>query len=65
MEVFTWVVTFIGMHGYPPSRKEISARFGWSSPNAAQGHLEQLQSHGLLKLNSKVARGIQVLQVVA
>ena len=62
LEVFDWIVTFVGLHGFPPTRSEISNRFGWKSPQAAQDYLERLQTHGLVKLTPGISRGIQILE---
>ena len=47
--------------GYLPSRREISKRFGWSSPTAAHGHMIALQKKGYLKLGAGEARKFTIL----
>ncbi len=46
--------------GYPPTRAEICAQFGFRSPNAAEDHLKALARKGALELQSGVSRGIQL-----
>ncbi len=48
--------------GIPPTRAEISAAFGFASPNAAESHLRALAQKGVLRLESGSARGIRLLQ---
>jgi repressor LexA len=46
----------------PPTRKEICANFGWSSIQAAQDHLIQLERRGAIRLlEGGVSRGIILL----
>ncbi|MDO6385215.1 transcriptional repressor LexA [Uliginosibacterium sp. 31-12] len=48
--------------GIPPTRVEISAAFGFASPNAAESHLRALAQKGAIRLESGSARGIRLLQ---
>lgn len=48
--------------GIPPTRAEISAAFGFASPNAAESHLRALAQKGVIRLESGSARGIRLLQ---
>ena len=50
----------IAEHGYPPTRSEISAALGASSPNAAEQHLRALARKGYIEV-LPIARGIRVL----
>ncbi len=50
----------IAKHGYPPTRAEISAALGASSPNAAEQHLRALARKGYIEV-LPIARGIRVL----
>lgn len=55
------VLAFIREHRrenqMPPTRAEIASHFNWSSPNAAQCHLQALANHGAIRL-SRSPRGI-------
>ncbi len=46
--------------GMPPTRAEISAAFGFRSPNAAEGHLRALARKGAIDLLPGSSRGIQL-----
>lgn len=46
--------------GAPPTRVEISAAFGFKSPNAAEEHLRALARKGAIELRSGAARGIRL-----
>lgn len=49
-------------NGYPPTRPEIAAHFGWKSPyNAAAYQLQKLASKGRIQLIPNVARGIKLV----
>ncbi len=59
-EVLNYIKNFCADRGYPPTRKEISAHFGWKSANAAEYHLVMLQRKGYVKLENFMAREIIV-----
>lgn len=48
--------------GMPPTRAEIAAHFGFSSPNAAEQHLRSLAKKGVIELVAGVSRGIRLLE---
>lgn len=45
-----------------PTRREIADYFGFQSINSAQSHLKALENKGLIKLNAKVSRGIELTE---
>ena len=47
--------------GMPPTRAEIQAHFGFSSPNAAQEHLRNLEKRGAIELIGGSSRGIRLV----
>ncbi|MGK7296150.1 MAG: transcriptional repressor LexA [Candidatus Wenzhouxiangella sp. M2_3B_020] len=57
-EILDFIRERIENDGLPPTRAEINARFGFSSPNAAQSHLRALEKKGAIRLNARLARGI-------
>ncbi|HQW81432.1 MAG TPA: transcriptional repressor LexA [Pseudomonadota bacterium] len=59
-DVLDLIVRSIAERGYPPTRPEISAALGASSPNAAEQHLRALERKGYIEI-LPVARGIRVL----
>lgn len=50
----------IRSEGMPPTRVEISAAFGFASPNAAESHLRALAQKGAIVLEPGSARGIRL-----
>lgn len=48
--------------GSPPTRAEICAAFGFSSPNAAESHLRALARKGAIELDEGRARGIRLAE---
>ncbi len=50
----------IESEGMPPTRAEIQAAFGFSSPNAAQEHLRNLAKRGAIELVEGASRGIRL-----
>lgn len=59
-DVLALIRTSIAERGYPPTRSEISAALGASSPNAAEQHLRALARKGYIEV-LPIARGIRVL----
>ena len=47
--------------GYPPTRAEIAAEFGFKSPNAAEEHLRALARKGVIEMIAGTSRGIRIL----
>jgi len=48
--------------GFPPTRAEICAHFGFSSPNAAEEHLRALARKGAIEMLPGASRGLRILQ---
>lgn len=46
--------------GFPPTRAEIARLLGFSSPNAAEGHLRALARKGVIELVPGTSRGIRL-----
>lgn len=47
--------------GFPPTRAEIAAQLGFSSPNAAEEHLRALARKGVIELTPGASRGIRLV----
>lgn len=47
--------------GYPPTRAEIAAEFGFRSANAAEEHLRALKRKGMIEMIPGASRGIRLL----
>ncbi len=57
-EVLEFIETARDAEGAPPSLREIAARFGFRSPNAARDHVRALERKGALTTRPGRARGI-------
>lgn len=59
-EVLGFISGHIEEAGFPPTRTELSAHFGFSSPNAAESHLRVLESKGMIRMQPGRSRGISL-----
>jgi len=64
-EVLKFISEFIEKHKYPPTRSELSAHFGFRSPNAAEAHLRALEKKSMIGIGRGAARGITLLPLAA
>ncbi|MEY3202680.1 MAG: SOS-response transcriptional repressor [Pseudomonadota bacterium] len=60
-EILALIREAIEQTGAPPTRAEISAAFGFRSPNAAEEHLRALARKGAIAMDEGRARGIRLL----
>jgi repressor LexA len=60
-EILALIQEYIYEEGYPPTRMEIAASFGFRSPNAAEEHLRALERKGYIELLQGSSRGIRLL----
>lgn len=60
-DVLKFIIRFRAEKGWPPTRKEISAHFGFKSVNSAELHLKVLKRKGFIAIERGTARGIAVL----
>ncbi len=61
-EVLAFIRETIKETGAPPTRAEIAYVFGFSSVNAAEGHLKNLERKGYIELIPGTARGIRLTE---
>ncbi len=63
------ILLFISEHidniGFPPTRNELSAHFGFRSPNAAESHLRALEKKGVIQIERGRSRGITLTALSA
>jgi len=64
-EILRFISEFIDKHKYPPTRSELSAYFGFRSPNAAEAHLRALEKKSMIGIERGAARGITLLALAA
>lgn len=60
-EVFDFIKEFIGESGYPPTLREICARFGIKGPKNASKHLDALERKGFIRRIANTSRAIEVI----
>jgi repressor LexA len=61
-EILELLRTHLRETGFPPTRAEIAAHFGFSSPNAAEEHLRALERKGVIEILPGASRGLRLLQ---
>jgi repressor LexA len=59
-QILDFIEDYIKTRHYPPTRTDISAKFGFRSPNAAESHLRALAAKGAIFLQAGVSRGIVI-----
>jgi len=64
-QVLNFISEFIDKHRFPPTRAELSAHFGFRSPNAAEAHLRALEKKSVIGIERGAARGITLLPLAA
>jgi repressor LexA len=61
-EVYNFIVTFSGQHGFPPTMQEIAEHLGISGNLGVIRHLTALERKGFITKNPGSSRGIRVIQ---
>jgi len=64
-QILIFISEFIDKHKFPPTRSELSAHFGFRSPNAAEAHLRALEKKSVIGIERGAARGITLLPLAA
>ena len=59
--ILEFIRSHLERHGFPPTRVEIAAHFGFRSPNAAEDHLRALERKGAIELSEGASRGIRLV----
>jgi repressor LexA len=60
-QILKFISEFIENNKFPPTRSELSAHFGFRSPNAAEAHLRALEKKSMIGIERGAARGISLL----
>lgn len=60
-QILDLIREFVADTGFPPTRAEIAAHFGFRSANAAEEHLKALARKGVLELTAGASRGIRLI----
>ena len=64
-QILNFISEFIEKRKFPPTRSELSAHFGFRSPNAAEAHLRALEKKSVIGIARGVSRGITLLPLAA
>jgi repressor LexA len=59
-EIFDFVRSYVGEHGYPPTVRDIGKAVGLASSSTVHAHLANLEKHGLLRRDPTKPRAIEV-----
>ncbi|MBI5524473.1 MAG: repressor LexA [Desulfarculus sp.] len=60
-QVLEFINSFLHQQGYPPTVREVAARFGFRSPRAAHDHMKALQRKGYLRSAPGLPRALNVI----
>lgn len=60
-QVLAFIEEFQSGHGYPPTVREVAARFGFRSPRAAHDHMKALEKKGYLRSLPRLPRTLEVV----
>lgn len=60
-QVYDFLKTFLGKHGYPPTIREIQRHFGLASTKGVKDHLDRLEVKGYIRRLSGSARAIELI----
>jgi repressor LexA len=60
-EILDLIRSHLEETGFPPTRAEIAAHFGFSSANAAEDHLRALERKGAIEILPGASRGLRIL----
>jgi repressor LexA len=62
-QILDWIRSFSAAQGMPPTRAEIAAGLGFSSPSSAEDHLQALAKKGALEIVPGAARGLRLKDI--
>ena len=60
-EIFDFVKTYAGEHGYPPTVRDIGKAIGLTSSSTVHAHLANLEKAGLLRRDPSKPRALELL----
>jgi repressor LexA len=62
-QILDWIRGFMDARGMPPTRAEIAAGLGFSTPSSAEDHLQALAKKGVLEIVPGASRGLRLKDV--
>jgi len=64
-QILDFIQIWLQTHGTTPTRQEISAHFGFRSPNAVTGHIRLMRKKGILASEPRKARSLRITSPLA
>ena len=62
-QILDWIRGFIEARGMPPTRAEIAAGLGFSTPSSAEDHLQALARKGAAEIVLGASRGLRLKEI--
>src|SRR6202162_7406 len=62
-QILDWIRCFLEARGMPPTRAEIAAGLGFSTPSSAEDHLQALAKKGVIELVPGASRGLRLKDI--
>jgi repressor LexA len=62
-QILDWIRSFVDSSGMPPTRAEIAAGLGFSTPSSAEDHLQALAKKGAIEIVPGAARGLRLKDI--
>src|SRR5450755_3718891 len=62
-QILEWIRGFLEARGMPPTRAEIAAGLGFSTPSSAEDHLQALAKKGAIELVPGASRGLRLMEI--
>jgi repressor LexA len=62
-QILDWIRMHLEVHGMPPTRAEIAAGLGFSTPSSAEDHLQALAKKGALEIVPGTSRGLKLMDI--
>jgi repressor LexA len=62
-QILEWIRSHLETTGRPPTRAEIAAGLGFSTPSSAEDHLRALEKKGVLEIQPGASRGLRLKHV--
>ena len=59
-QILDWIRSFLESTGMPPTRAEIAAGLGFSTPSSAEDHLQALARKGAIEMLPGASRGLRL-----
>jgi repressor LexA len=60
-EIWSFLVEYVDLHGYPPTVREIGEAVGLASPSTVHAHLANLERAGLLRRDPTKPRALELI----